>query len=71
MPFGLTNAPATFMRAMNNLFSDLLDRGVVVFLDDILIYSQTLEDHTKLLRQVFDRLCQNKFYCKLKKCSFY
>ena len=43
MPFGLTNAPATFMRAMNNLFVDLLDKGVVVFLDDILIYS----DHAR------------------------
>ena len=56
MPFGLTNAPATFMRAMNNLFVDLLDKGVVVFLDDILIYSDTLERHLALLRQVFDRL---------------
>ena len=56
MPFGLTNAPATFMRAMNNLFVDLLDKGVVVFLDDILIYSTTLEQHLALLRQVFDRL---------------
>ena len=43
MPFGLTNAPATFMRTMNTLFSDLLDRGLVCFLDDVLIYSETLE----------------------------
>ena len=43
MPMGLTNAPATFMRTMNNLFSDMLDSGVAVFLDDILVYSGTIE----------------------------
>ena len=55
MPMGLTNAPATFMRAMNNLFVDLLDRGVVVFLDDVLIYSDSLESHLELLAKVFER----------------
>lgn len=52
MPFGLTNAPATFMRTMNNLFSKLLDKGVVVFLDDILIYSTTLNQHIDLVTEV-------------------
>jgi len=56
MPFGLTNAPATFMRAMNNLFESLLDKGVIVFLDDVLVYSRDLEEHTRLLREVFTKL---------------
>ena len=71
MPFGLTNAPATFMRAMNNLFADLLDRGVVCFLDDVLIYSESIESHVALLKNVFDRLRAYKYYCKLKKCAFF
>ena len=71
MPFGLCNAPATFMRAMNNLFHDLLDQGVVVFLDDILIYAASVEEHNRLLEEVFKRLKQFKFFCKLKKCSFF
>lgn len=71
MPFGLTNAPATFMRAMNNLFVDLLDRGVVCFLDDVLIYSDSVESHVALLKNVFNRLREYKYYCKLKKCAFF
>ena len=49
MPMGLTNAPATFMQTMNNLFSDMLDFGVAVFLDDILMYSDTVDKHFTLL----------------------
>ena len=70
MPKGLTNAPVTFMWTMNNLFMDMLDKGVIVFLDDFLIYSTTVEEHFKLLEKVFACLRKYKFYCKLKKCSF-
>ena len=56
MPFGLCNVPATFMRSMNNLFTDLLDKGVIAFLDDILIYSDSIEEHNRLLTFVFKRL---------------
>ena len=56
MPMGLTNAPATFMRTMNNLFSDMLNREVVTFMDDVLLYSSTIEKHALLLKAVFKRL---------------
>ena len=70
MPMGLTNAPATFMQTMNNLFLVMLDSGVVVFLDDILVYSGMVDKHFTLLEQVLVHLHQYTFYCKLKKCSF-
>ena len=59
-----------FMRTMNNLFMYMLDKGVIVFLDDLLIYSTTAEEHFELLEKVFACLCKYEFYCKLKKCSF-
>ena len=70
MPMGLTNAPATFMRTMKNLFSDMLDSGMAVFLDDIVVYLGMVDEHFTLLERVLVRLRQYTFYCKLKKCSF-
>jgi hypothetical protein len=70
MPFGLTNAPATFCTFMNDIFRDWLHDFVVVYIDDILIYSGSLEEHAEHLRKVFQRLRENKLYAKLKKCKF-
>ena len=70
MPFGLTNAPATFQSAMNVIFAPLLRKGVLIFMDDILLYSVDLDAHKQLLRQVFQVLQQHQFYVKQSKCSF-
>ena len=56
MPFGLSTAPATFQRMMNTIFFDLLDLGVLVYLDDVLIYSKTVDEHIVLLDKVFSIL---------------
>lgn len=70
MPFGLTNAPATFQSLMNHIFAALLRKGVLVFMDDILIYSPTLEEHVRLLQQVFHILQHHQFVIKKSKCYF-
>lgn len=70
MPFGLTNAPATFQALMNTIFQPLLRKGVLVFVDDILIYSSSLEEHIQLLQQVFSILELHQLYLKRSKCSF-
>lgn len=70
MPFGLSGAPGTFSRLMMEIFRPLVDRGVVVYLDDVLIYSRTREEHLALLHQVFTILDQNKLFAKASKCIF-
>src|ERR1700737_5300635 len=71
MPFGLTNAPATFMHLMQQTLRRFLDDFVIVFIDDILIYSKTLEDHAQHLRQVLQVLQEKQLYAKLSKCDFF
>uniref|UniRef100_A0A8C5QWU9 ribonuclease H n=1 Tax=Leptobrachium leishanense TaxID=445787 RepID=A0A8C5QWU9_9ANUR len=70
MPYGLCNAPATFQRFPNDIFQDILDCYVIVYLDDILIYSDTAEMHRKHVRTVLLRLLKHKLYVKLEKCLF-
>jgi hypothetical protein len=71
MPMGLTNAPANWQRYINSKLSHLLDKGVVVYLDDILIYSQTLEEHERLVREVLEILRDNDLYVDLEKSQFH
>ncbi|GBG89124.1 hypothetical protein CBR_g48833 [Chara braunii] len=70
MPFGLTNAPATFQAAMTTEFRDLLDRSVLIYLDDILVYSWTLDEHIVHLRTVLDRFRLAQYKANLDKCEF-
>ncbi|CAI7783536.1 unnamed protein product [Closterium sp. NIES-53] len=70
MPFGLTNAPATFQVEMNHILRPLLDECVVVYLDDILIYSKDMKQHVEHLRRVFEILRRERFYVKLSKSEF-
>ncbi|KAL9259847.1 Retrovirus-related Pol polyprotein from transposon 17.6-like protein [Drosera capensis] len=70
MPFDLTNAPVTFCTLMNNILHPYLDKFVVLYLDDIVIYSAMLEDHVEHLRIVFKVLASNELYVKKEKCSF-
>jgi hypothetical protein len=71
MSFGLTNAPAVFMDMMNRVFHDYLDQFTVVFIDDILIYSRTLEEHEEHQWKALERLRWEKLYAKLDKCEFW
>jgi hypothetical protein len=71
MSFGLTNAPAYFMYLMNSVFMLELDKFVVVFIDDILVYSKNEDEHTEHLHIVLQRLCDHHLYAKLSKCDFW
>jgi hypothetical protein len=71
MSFGLTNAPVFFMYLMNSVFMSELDKFVVVFIDDILIYSKNEEEHAQHIRIVLTRLREHKLYAKFIKCEFW
>ena len=71
MSFGLTNAPATFSRLMNSIFMEYLDKFVVVYLDDILIYSKNEQEHAEHLRLVLMKLREHRLYAKFSKCEFW
>nr|GFB62086.1 putative reverse transcriptase domain-containing protein [Tanacetum cinerariifolium] len=71
MPFGLTNAPAVFMDLMNRVFHEFLDKFVIVFIDDILVFSKSKEEHEDHLRTVLQTLRQEKLYAKFSKCEFW
>jgi hypothetical protein len=71
MSFGLTNAPAYFMYLMNKVFMVYLDKFVVVFIDDILVYSETKEEHEEHLRLVLEKLRANQLYAKFNRCEFW
>ncbi len=71
MPFGLANSPSVFQAFMNDIFRDMLDRWVIVYIDDILIYSDTQEEHIRHVRLVLKRLLQHQLYVKAEKCEFH
>ncbi|KAL5569524.1 hypothetical protein UlMin_026099 [Ulmus minor] len=71
MPFGLTNAPAAFMDLMNRVFAQYLDKFIIVFIDDILVYSKTPEEHEDHLRVTLQLLRDSKLYAKFSKCDFW
>ena len=71
MSFGLTNAPAAFMSLMNEIFKPYLDLFVIVFIDDILVYSKSRKEHEEHLRMVLEMLREKKLYAKFSKCEFW
>src|SRR4030081_2637554 len=70
LPFGLTNVPATFTTLMNDVLRPFLDKFVIVYIDDILIYSKSLDEHAEHIRQVLHKLREHRLYAKMSKCEF-
>ena len=70
MPYGLCNASATFTTLMNNIFHEYLDDFVIIYIDDILVYSKTAEEHAEHLEKVFQKLLSNKLYARGDKCNW-
>jgi Reverse transcriptase (RNA-dependent DNA polymerase) len=70
MPFGLSNSPATFQAFVTSIFSDMIDRKILVHINDILAYSNSKEDHNKFMVEIFTRLKANKFYMNEEKSIF-
>ena len=70
MSFGLCNAPGSFQRLMNKVFSGAIGDFILVYLDDILVFSRTIDEHWEHLRQAFQRLREAKLYGRLHKCEF-
>ena len=71
MPFGLTNAPAAFMGHMNRVCILMLDRSVIVFIDDILVYSKNQEQHEEQLKEVLETSRRERLFAKFSKCEFW
>jgi hypothetical protein len=70
MPFGLTNAPTIFCTFMNDIFLEWSDDFVVVYIDNMLVYSNSMQEHVEHLRKVFQKLKKNKLHAKFEKCEF-
>jgi hypothetical protein len=70
MPFGLCNAPTNFMRVMNDVFKPFIDDIVILYLDDIIFFSETWDEHVRHVKKVLDTLQREKLYIKLSKCEF-
>ena len=71
MPFGLTNTPVAFMGLRNKVFQQYLDKFVIVFMDDILVYSKSKENHVRHLTLVLNKLREHRLYAKFSKCQFW
>ena len=71
MPFGLTNVPAVFMDLMNRVYRPMIDHSVIVFVDDILVYSKTREQHEEHIRELLGILSRERLYSKFYNCEFW